>query len=228
VLEGSLVTVGFIQMYAGDTAPLNWEFCRGQEKSRTDDAALYAVIGTKFGAGNGSTTFNLPNFQGTVPAGYNTGGNVPAGIGGFLSNGVGERFGTQHNTLVGHGHGVNIWSGGEDVGHVHGLGFNTSEGSNHHDHTTDAHVFVHNPFAPDFNIAVNPPAGWPLIPASYYQSGTSDAGANHVHGVSGATYGNNVGHRHPINGNTDGAGAGDGTNANQPPTLTVNFIIRVR
>lgn len=61
--------VGQVQMYAGSTAPTGWLFCHGQAVSRTTYATLFAVIGTTFGEGDGSTTFNLPDFQGRVPVG---------------------------------------------------------------------------------------------------------------------------------------------------------------
>lgn len=52
---------GFIQQYAGTTAPSGWLECSGQAVSRTDYAELFANIGTTYGVGDGSTTFNLPN-----------------------------------------------------------------------------------------------------------------------------------------------------------------------
>ena len=52
---------GVVQLYAGSTAPSGWLICNGQAVSRITYAALYAVIGTTYGAGDGSTTFNVPN-----------------------------------------------------------------------------------------------------------------------------------------------------------------------
>jgi hypothetical protein len=46
------------------SVPAGWVECNGQELSRSIDAALFAVIGTAYGAGNGSTTFNVPDFRG--------------------------------------------------------------------------------------------------------------------------------------------------------------------
>jgi microcystin-dependent protein len=60
------VPVGTIIPYAGSEAPAGWLFCDGQEVSRTEYAKLFAVIGTIYGAGDGSTTFNLPNLKGRV------------------------------------------------------------------------------------------------------------------------------------------------------------------
>ncbi len=53
--------IGAISAYGGDVAPAGWLLCNGAAISRTTYAELYAVIGTKFGAGDGSTTFNLPD-----------------------------------------------------------------------------------------------------------------------------------------------------------------------
>jgi microcystin-dependent protein len=56
-------------MFAGTSDPTGWLLCDGTAVSRTTYAALYATIGTTFGAGNGSTTFNLPNLTSKFPRG---------------------------------------------------------------------------------------------------------------------------------------------------------------
>lgn len=61
--------VGSIKMYAGASKPDKWLFCRGQAVSRTTYAKLFAVIGTTYGAGDGSTTFNVPNLTDRMPIG---------------------------------------------------------------------------------------------------------------------------------------------------------------
>ena len=61
--------LGSIKMYAGTTAPEKWLFCRGQAVSRTTYAKLFEVIGTTYGAGDGSTTFNLPDLRDRMPIG---------------------------------------------------------------------------------------------------------------------------------------------------------------
>ena len=55
------VPTGGIVEYAGATAPNGWLLCDGSAISRTTYADLFEVIGTTFGEGDGSTTFNLPN-----------------------------------------------------------------------------------------------------------------------------------------------------------------------
>ncbi len=63
---------GVICMWSTAVAPNGFLLCRGQAVSRTTYARLYAVIGTTYGAGNGSTTFNVPNLQGRVPVGQDS------------------------------------------------------------------------------------------------------------------------------------------------------------
>ena len=60
-------------MWPTTSAPGGWFICDGTAVSRSTYASLYAVIGTVFGSGNGSTTFNLPNFKGLSPVGYDSG-----------------------------------------------------------------------------------------------------------------------------------------------------------
>ncbi len=60
---------GVVQQYAGATAPTGYLLCQGQAVSRTTYSALFAVVNTTYGVGDGSTTFNLPNLQGKVPVG---------------------------------------------------------------------------------------------------------------------------------------------------------------
>lgn len=60
---------GEIRMYGGASAPTGWLLCDGQAISRTTYSDLYAVVGTKYGVGDGLTTFNIPNLKGRVPVG---------------------------------------------------------------------------------------------------------------------------------------------------------------
>lgn len=60
---------GMIYMYAGSVAPQGYLVCDGSAVSRTTYADLYAAIGTTFGAGDGSSTFNLPDLSGRVAIG---------------------------------------------------------------------------------------------------------------------------------------------------------------
>ena len=60
---------GVINMWATTTAPTSWLLCDGTAVSRTTYAALFTVISTTYGVGDGSTTFNVPNLKGKVPVG---------------------------------------------------------------------------------------------------------------------------------------------------------------
>lgn len=64
---------GVIKAFAGLVAPSGYLLCNGQAVSRTTYAALYTICGTSYGAGNGSTTFNVPNLQGQIPVAYLSG-----------------------------------------------------------------------------------------------------------------------------------------------------------
>lgn len=63
---------GIMQQFAGATAPIGWLLCDGAAVSRTSYASLFAVVGTTYGAGDGSTTFNVPNMKDRVPVGAGT------------------------------------------------------------------------------------------------------------------------------------------------------------
>jgi microcystin-dependent protein len=63
------VPAGTIMGWGGSTAPDQWIICDGTAVSRSTYSALYAAIGTTYGVGNGTTTFNLPDLRGRVPVG---------------------------------------------------------------------------------------------------------------------------------------------------------------
>lgn len=65
--------VGTVLTYAGSSAPTGYLLCDGTAISRTTYANLYAVIGTTYGVGDNTTTFNLPDLKGRIPVGKNTG-----------------------------------------------------------------------------------------------------------------------------------------------------------
>jgi microcystin-dependent protein len=74
---------GSLIMWTTGTAPTGWLLCAGAAVSRSTYAALFAVIGTTFGVGDGTTTFNVPNYTNRVPYGAtlaSTGGSADAVI----------------------------------------------------------------------------------------------------------------------------------------------------
>jgi microcystin-dependent protein len=92
---------GTMVQYIADTAPTGWVLCDGSAISRTTYSTLFALIGTTYGAGNGSSTFNIPDLRGRVPMGVGTG----AGDG---SSGTGAPSGTALTVRA-----RGAWGGGE-------------------------------------------------------------------------------------------------------------------
>ena len=72
----SSAPTGVVQAFAGSTTPQGWLLCDGSAVSRTNYAALFTAIGTTYGSGNGSTTFNLPNLVDKFVEGSATAGTV--------------------------------------------------------------------------------------------------------------------------------------------------------
>jgi len=70
------VPTGTVSAFAGSAAPTGYALCDGSAVNRTTEAALFAVIGTTYGIGDGSTTFNLPDLRGRVVAGLDSANNV--------------------------------------------------------------------------------------------------------------------------------------------------------
>lgn len=71
-----VLPTGSVIPFAGKTAPTGWLMCQGQAVSRTTYAQLFSVIGTTFGSGDGSTTFNLPDLRGRVAVGVDSDANL--------------------------------------------------------------------------------------------------------------------------------------------------------
>ena len=75
-MKTSLLPIGSYIQFAGSQAPAGFLVCNGGEISRTTYSALFAVIGTTYGSGDGSTTFNLPNLTDRFLQGSTTSGTV--------------------------------------------------------------------------------------------------------------------------------------------------------
>lgn len=91
-VSGDTLPIGAFLPYSGATAPTNWLICDGSAISRTTYQDLFNVIGTVFGAGDGSTTFNLPDMRGRVPVGVDSNDTD--------FNAVGKTFGEKSHTLT--------------------------------------------------------------------------------------------------------------------------------
>jgi microcystin-dependent protein len=99
---------GIISPFGGTTAPSGWLACNGAAVSRVDYATLFAAIGTTWGAGDGSVTFNVPDLRGTFLRGTGTNGTY--------GTAVGQAVGTYAaDTYLNHSHTATS----TDSGHTH-------------------------------------------------------------------------------------------------------------
>jgi phage-related tail fiber protein len=89
------VPSGSVIWFAANTAPTGYLKANGAAVSRTTYAALFTAIGTTYGAGNGSTTFNLPDLRGEFIRGWDDGRGVDSGraFGSAQANGIPRMFG---------------------------------------------------------------------------------------------------------------------------------------
>lgn len=92
---------GLITAFGGPTIPSGWLYCNGAAVSRVTYANLFAAIGTVWGSGDGSSTFNVPNLVGMFTRG--AGGNGPA-LGAFQADEFGSHTHTATSTDAGHVH----------------------------------------------------------------------------------------------------------------------------
>ncbi len=103
-----IIPIGGMMMWLTDTLPTvgKWCWANGGTVSRTGDgAALFALWGTKYGAGDGTTTFNVINMQEVVPVGKSTMGgaaspNLLSSIASGIKTALGSIFGTDTHTLT--------------------------------------------------------------------------------------------------------------------------------
>lgn len=115
-----LTPVGVVLPYVSSNAPNGWLNCQGQELHRGDYPNLFAVIGTTYGAGNGTTTFRLPNLAGRVVVGQGSGsGLTPRSMG---STGGAETHTLDTDEIPSHSHTSNAVGGT--------LGLMTADGNN--------------------------------------------------------------------------------------------------
>ena len=136
--------------YAGATSPTGWLLCNGQAVSRTSYPRLFAAIGTTYGQGDGSTTFNVPDLRECNPVGI---GKRASGVtnhneltlGGFQddqyqqhSHGVEGNTGSTQPTFTGTAHSHSFTPSGSISSHNH---YFTPEGTvAAHDHSLKAHT----------------------------------------------------------------------------------------
>lgn len=227
--------IGDIEPFGQSTAPTGYLKCDGSEVSRATYSDLFAVIGTTFGPGNGTTTFNVPDFRGVTPRGDSPDqarGVEQLGQVGTHTHTASTAAGNSHvhsGTTASDGiHGHTVTAGPAGA-HTH-VGSGTS-GSNSNDHThnfsgttSSAGVHTHT-----LNFAVsevsNVTGGAPVSSKSSASSGAhshtvggvtglDSANHNHVFNVTSSTDGNHhhditlansVSHTHAFTTSTDGA-----------------------
>lgn len=141
------IPIATVLNYAGSVAPARWLLMHGQAISRSTYSALFGVIGTTYGSGDGSTTFNIPDGSGRVIAGADNmsgsaEGNITSGGSGINGSALGAIGGLQNHTnttgeMAAHSHtqGGTFASAGESVNHTHTQGGSFTSGSESADHT---------------------------------------------------------------------------------------------
>ena len=174
------VPVGAMMMWAAAAAPLEWQLCQGQAISRASYPTLFALIGSTYGAGDGSTTFNVPNLQQRFPLGKST-----AGVGATLGE-AGGTISHQH-TVPAHTHGVGTLAASS---HSHNVGTLAVAGHSHDFGTLVVASHAHGPG----NLTVEShdhSSGTYVVASHTHDKGTfaTNSTGNHTHGVNSHSHG---------------------------------------
>jgi microcystin-dependent protein len=191
----NLVPAGTVVMYGGGTAPAGWLVCDGSAVSRTTYSRLFANISTRYGVGDGSTTFNLPGTNTLVPVGIaasgNADGTTATGTSALNSLTLGDQSANHSHTVsvsvanasANHSHSWSktFTSGNQSAGHSHG--YDKSNGSNSSATTAGANASHYH------NIASGTVT-------------TNAANATHSHNANGSAGNNSANHTHALNAST--------------------------
>ena len=242
---GETPLVGMIVAWMLATPPAKWLTLNGQAVSRVTYNALFAIWGVSFGAGDGSTTFNVPDFRGRFPL-----GQAAAGTG---SGALGTTFGAMDHTHTGPSHTHTI------PNHTHGAGSYTTGSHNHggstgtvnvsgttsshggHTHGFDGSVSgtTTNESTSTFNVDAGSSGfmarGNHTHDFTKSFSGTTDSGGSHSHTFSGSGTGSISSSTLPVSGTSasdgegnTGAGGTGATGVSNPPGIIVNWIVRAQ
>ena len=212
----AIVPPGAVMYFARNTAPPGWLKCNGAAISRTAYSKLFAAIGTVFGAGDGFTTFNLPDLRGEFVRGWDDGRGVDGGraFGSFQAGMIQSHSHNGSSESAGsHGHTGSAVSGGS---HNHSASSGASGSHAHSGSTSPAGAHTHKvkegrrvPSGSGETLA----SGDDYTRSVAYHSTTSSAGyhahwfgtntvGNHTHTVSVGTGGE---HTHSLSINSGGA-----------------------
>jgi microcystin-dependent protein len=235
----SAVPIGAVLDYAGTTAPnSNFALSYGQAISRTTYAGLFAQVGTTFGVGDGTTTFNLPDTRGRAIFGVdNMGGSAANRItvagGNFDGTVLGGTGGSQnHTTTIAE---MPVHTPAGTITPLTATGTTGAENSNHfHLGSTDSagtHSHTVGPGTPStngqFSGLISPNNGWGGAP------GTSTTSSDGAHTHTFTTGLQNAGHTHTFTTNSftpvfNGTAIGSGTaHTILPPAIILSKIIRI-
>ncbi len=199
----SPVPTGGIVAYGGTSAPSGYLLCNGALVSRTTYAALFAVIAEVFGAGDGSTTFGLPDLQQRFPL-----GKAAAGTGSTLG-GTGGVIDHTH-TGPSHTHSVDV-----DWTHTH----NVTVAAHQHNVTCPSNGWVGAPTIPSVNTRILLGDG-----ATTFTQPTVD---NVVASAANGAINQSTGAASDESGTfTSGAGGTGATGSANPPFQAVNYLIK--
>lgn len=203
VLKG---IVGEVKMWPTGTAPTGWLICDGQAVSRTTYSDLFGVLGTTYGNGDGSTTFNLPDFRGKSPLGANRSGLPNGGDGSFTTRSEGDTGGEEDHQLT----------EAELANHTHGNGSLAADSNGNHNHNT-----VRN----GNNNTSSPSVG---SNEGIFEENQTGGNSSYILNGGGTP---NIGitstdgaHTHNVSGSTGPAGSNNAHNT-MHPFLVINFII---
>jgi len=201
--------VGTIKPWPKAAAPSGYLLCDGTAVSRTTYAELYVITGDTYGAGNGSTTFNVPQLQGKTPQGYDGNTYNLAGTGGANTVTVAVTNNQAVNSAV------NSTLANNQAVAVTGSISNTS--------ITEAQLASHSHTGPGANRQTSSPGSGGANAGSTAAAG-SGTGHTHAHTLAGTITGS-VALSNAITNALTGAVTAAGTNAFSP-YVVVNYIIK--
>jgi microcystin-dependent protein len=206
-----LVFPGAIMDSASVVAPAGWLACDGQAIPRATFPSLFTAIGTTWGAGDGSTTFNVPNLLSRFRR-HRDGSPTFAGAVGNI----------QSPANLAHTHGVSGGTGAEDTAHSHVVSASGTTGADSPDHTHGI-----NNFAVGNGVPYAPSAGSNVGYGNAGAAATSGALARHAHAyafsVSSGT--ESAAHAHAFS-VTSAGGSADNATESRPFSATVLTCIK--